>query len=333
MYLKRRILIAASLVILIIAIGTTGYNLIEGWGLLDSIFMTVTTITTVGYREVHPLSKGGMIFTIILILTGLGIVFYILNMGARVLIEGEIRELFGRRRLEKRIKNLKGHQIVCGFGRMGKIISREFKARGLEFVVIERDPLSAGLAEDGILFIAGDATKDEVLKEAGIDTAVGLISVLPTDAENLYTVLTAKGLNPNLRIVARAGEEGSEQKLLRAGADKVVSPYYIGGLRIAHTILKPAVCDFVEFATRAGNIELQMEEISVQEKSGLDGQTLDTTGIGRDLGVIIVSIIRPGEEMMFNPTSKTVLKAGDVLIALGDVKKLAQVEEMARRAG
>jgi len=332
MHLRRRILIAASLILLIISIGATGYNLIEGWGLLDSIYMTIITITTVGYKEVHPLSKQGMVFTIILILTGLGMVFYILNMGAKILIEGELKELFGRRKLEKKIKSLKGHFIVCGFGRMGKIISREFRAKGVDFIVIEKDPVSAGLEDKGVLFVRGDATRDEILKEAGIESATGLISVLPTDAENLYTVLTAKGLNPNLRVVARAGEEGSEQKLLRAGADKVVSPYYIGGLRIAHTLLKPAVCDFIEFATRAGNIELQMEEISVQGGSKVDGRTLDESGIGRDLGVIIVSIIRPGEEMMFNPTSKTVLKAGDVLIALGDVKKLALVEGMAGRA-
>jgi len=332
MHLKRRILIAASLIFLIISIGVTGYNLIEGWNLLDSLYMTVTTITTVGYREVHPLSPAGRVFTIFLILTGLGMVFYILNMGARILIEGELKELFGRRKLERRIKSLKGHYIVCGFGRMGKIISREFRAKGVDFIVVEKDPISAGLVEKDILFVEGDATRDEILKEAGIESATGLISVLPTDAENLYTVLTAKGLNPNLRIVARAGEEGSEQKLLRAGADKVVSPYYIGGLRIAHTLLKPAVCDFVEFATKAGNIELQMEEVTVQEGSRLDRQTLDEAGIGRDLGVIIVSIIRPGEEMMFNPTSKTVVKAGDVLIALGDVKKLAVLEGMARRA-
>lgn len=332
MSLENRILIAIGLIFLIFSIGVAGYEIIEGWNFLDALYMTVITVTTVGYREVHPMDTYGRIFTMALILFSLGTVFYILNTGARILIEGELGQVFGRRKVERKIKGLTGHYIICGYGRLGRIISREFKAKGVDFVVIERDPAATGLENSGILYVTGDATKDEVLRGAGIDKAGGLISVLPTDAENLFTVLSAKGINPDLRVVARAGEEGSEQKLLRAGADKVVSPYYIGGLRIAHTLLKPAVCDFIEFATKSGNIELQMEEVTVQHGSTLEGKTLDETGIGRDLGVIVVSINRPGEEMMFNPTSRTSVKAGDVLIALGDVKKLSVLERMARSA-
>lgn len=330
MSLKNRILIAVGLIFLIFSIGVAGYKLLEGWNFLDSLYMTVITVTTVGYREVHTLDARGRIFTMALILFSLGTVFYILNTGARILIEGELKEVFGRRKVEKKIRSLRGHYIVCGYGRMGRIISREFQAKGVDFIVIERDPVTTGLEGKGILYIEGDATRDEVMREAGIENASGLISVLPTDAENLFTVLTAKGINPNLRVVARAGEEGSEQKLLRAGADRVVSPYYIGGLRIAHTLIKPAVCDFIEFATKSGNIELQMEEVTIQHGSKLEGKTLDETGIGRDLGVIVVSINRPGEEMKFNPTSRTTVKGGDVLIALGDVKKLSELERMAR---
>jgi voltage-gated potassium channel len=168
----------------------------------------------------------------------------------------------------------------------------------------------------------GDATRDDILKEASIERAKGLISVLPTDAENLYVVLSAKGLNPALFIVARAGEEGSEQKLLRAGADRVISPYHTGGLRIAHTVLKPAVVDFIEFATKSGNIDLQIEEIPIPVGSGLTGLTLDQCGIGRDLGVMIVAIKKPTGDMKFNPTFRTVIEPGDTMIALGEASKL-----------
>ncbi len=327
---RRQIFYSLVLVLLVIATGTAGYMLIERWGLLDALYMTVITITTVGYREVHPLSRYGMVFTIFLILFSLGIVFYILNTGARAIIEGEFAQLLGRRKLEKRIKKLKDHYIICGYGRMGKIISREFQANGSEFVVIEKEPLPPGAEEAGLLIVQGDATRDEVLKEAGIETAAGLVSVLPTDAENLYVVLTAKGLNPTLNVVARAGDEGSEQKLLRAGADRVVSPYFIGGLRIAHTILKPAVMDFIEFATKSGNLELQMEEIYISEGSPLAGQSLDQCGLGRDLGIIVVGMKEAQEEMKFNPTSRSVLKAGNVLIALGEASNLKKLEKLAK---
>ena len=329
MMYRRQILYSALLVFLVLAAGTAGYSLIEGWGFLDSLYMTVITITTVGYREVHRLDRAGIVFTIFLIFFGLGIILYILNTGAKILIEGEFAQLLGRRKLEKRIKKLSSHFIICGYGRMGKIISREFQANGTEFVVIEKQVLPPEAVPPGLLMIQGDATMDEVLKEAGIESASGLVSVLPTDAENLYVVLTAKGLNPQLTVVARAGEEGSEQKLLRAGADRVVSPYYIGGLRIAHSILRPAVVDFIEFATRSGNMELQMEEILISPSSRLVGQTLDQCGLGRDLGIIVVGMKGSHNDMKFNPTSRSVLKAGNVLIALGESSRLKALEEMA----
>ncbi|MDA8155430.1 MAG: potassium channel protein [Actinomycetota bacterium] len=330
MLLKRQFAFSALLMLLVLAVGTTGYSLIEGWRLFDSFFMTVITVTTVGYGEVHKLDRAGEAFTVVLLFFSLGIIFYILNTGAKAVIEGEFRNILGRRKLEKKMQNLKGHYIICGYGRMGRIISREFLANKVHYAVIEKALPPEGVPA-GLLVVQGDATKDEVLKEAGIERAAGLVSVLPTDAENLYVVLTAKGLNPALTVVARAGEEGSEQKLLRAGADRVISPYHIGGLRIAHTILKPAVVDFIEFATSSGSIELRMEEVNVQEGSGLAGKTLDESGVGRDLGVIIVAM-KSGGEMRFNPTSRSVMKAGDVLIALGDIPKLRTLEKMAGKA-
>ena len=318
-----------TLIVFIIAFGTIGYMVIEGWNFLDSIYMTITTITTVGYREIHDLSFKGMLFTIVLIVGGVGTALYALTTGAGVLLEAEFKDIFGRRKLEKKIKALNDHYIVCGYGRMGKIISKELKAEGVKFIVIEKGSQMMQEKED-ILFLIGDATHDHTLKEAGIERAKGLISVLSTDAENLFVVLSARGLNPGLLIIARAAEEDSEQKLLRGGATKVISPYHIGGLRMAHTVLKPTVVDFIEFATKSGNIELQMQEITIQEGSSLIGLTLEQCGIGRDLGVIIVAIKQSTGDTRFNPTFRSTLKAGDTLIALGEISKLRVIEEMAK---
>ena len=328
--MRKKLFLALALIIIVIAFGTAGYQLIEGWNFLDALYMTIITLTTVGYREVHELSSRGMIFTIVLLMVGVGTFLYALRAGAKIILEGELQELFGRKRLEKKIKELKGHYIVCGYGRMGKIICRELKAKNVPFVAIERNGDFLNNRLDDFLGISGDATNDDILREAGIERAKGLISVLPNDALNLYVVLSARELNPDLHIVARAGEEGSENKLLRAGADKVVSPYHIGGLRIAHTILRPAVVDFIEFATKTGNIELQMEEVTIPEGSSMADKSLDQCGIGRELGIIIVGIKRHTGEMRFNPTSRSTIKAGDTLIALGEISKLKVLENMSR---
>ncbi|HXX56808.1 MAG TPA: potassium channel protein [Thermodesulfovibrionales bacterium] len=329
--LRKQFVFSLVLIVIVILSGTIGYMGIERWTVFDSLYMTVTTITTVGYGEVHPLSDMGRLFTLVLIVFGVSTILYTFNNAARIVIEGEIQEIFGRKKLEKKIKGLRNHYIVCGYGRMGKVICKELKEKEANFVVVEKEQIAPDTSGGDVLFIRGDATRDEVLKEAGIERATGLISVLSTDAENLYVVLSARVLNPALSIVARAGEEGSEEKLLRAGADRVVSPYYIGGLRIAHSVLKPAVVDFIEFATRSGNIDLQMEEIFVQEGSKIAGSTLDECGIGRELGIIIVAIKRSDGEMLFNPTFRTSIKSGDVLIALGERSKLRVLEDMAGR--
>lgn len=327
--LRKKLIQVLLLIFLIITFGTVGYMVIEGWNLLDSVYMTVTTLTTVGYREVHELSFRGIIFTVFLIIGGVGTVLYALSTGAKVILEGELKDIFGRKRLERKIKELNNHYIVCGYGRMGKIIAKELKDEKAKFVVVEKNAMALEGKED-ILLLLGDATRDNILREVGVEKARGLISVLPTDAENLFVVLSARRLNPNLLIVARAAEEDSERKLLWAGANKVISPYLIGGLRMVQTVLKPMVVDFIEFATRSGNIELQMQEIKIQENSSLVGLTLEECGIGRDLGVIIVAIKQPTGDTKFSPTFRSTVKAGDTLIALGETSKLKVLEEMAQ---
>lgn len=326
--IHRKFIFILILLIGVLAFGTVGYMIIEDMKFIDAFYMTVITLATVGFKEVKELDESGKIFTIILILSGFGVFTYTLTTGAKIIIEGEIKEVFKKRKMRKKINLMSQHYIVCGYGRMGSIIFKELKANNVPVVVIEKN--KNNLPEDEeFVYIEGDATHDEVLRAAGIDKAKGLITVLPSDAENLYVVLSARELNPNLFIVARAVEKEAEPKLKRAGANKVVSPYFIGGLRIAHTILRPTVVDFLEFATRSEHIEIQIEEIEVSPKSTLVGKTIAQSGIGRDFGVIIIGIKREDGRMKFNPTSQTLIKKGDTLIAIGQIDKLATLEKLA----
>jgi voltage-gated potassium channel len=309
--------------------------IIEGWGLLDAVYMTVITITTIGFKEVGVLSEPGRIFTVLLIFFSVGAVFYSLNNAARVIIEGELADVFGRRRLRHMISMMSEHYIICGHGRMGRIISRELLGRKVPFVIIEREKDEEYEFDDSVPVLYGDATRDSTLIDAGIERAKGLISVLPSDAENLYVVLSARGMNPTLNIVARAVEDGSEKKLLRAGANRVVSPYHIGALRIAHTLIKPAVVDFIEFTTQSGKggIGLDMEEILVAEGSELAGCTLSQCGIGRDLGLIVIAVKRPDGELIVSPSHDAVMNPEDTLVVLGNEEKLDVLERMAGLKG
>ncbi|MCK9374952.1 MAG: potassium channel protein [Syntrophobacterales bacterium] len=317
----------ASLAALLV-VGSLGFVWLEGWNFFDALYMTVTTLTTVGYGEIHPLDRLGRIYNMVLILAGMGVLLYIVGGLARVLIEGEIRAALGKRKLIKHIKKLKGHFIICGFGRIGEIICRQLKERGLSLVVIETDPaLITRLEELGYFFISGDATRDEVLLEAGIERAKGLVAVVSTDADNVYVVLTARSLNPKLLIVARGEESGSEKKLLRAGADKVESPYRMGGQKMAHTILHPTVVTFMELAMKEG-VDWSMEEIAVGQTSTLLGVPLKDSGIRQKLDLILVAIKRADGDMLFNPSHDTPILAGDTLIALGLRKNLDALEEL-----
>ncbi len=326
--INRKFVVILLLLMGILLFGTFGYMSIESMSFLDALYMTVITLATVGFREVKELSENGKIFTIILILSGFGIFTYTLTVGARIIIEGEIKEVFKKRKMNKKIEALSNHYIICGYGRMGSIIVKELKASNIPVVIIEKNKANLQQEED-IVYIEGDATHDEVLISAGIQRAKGLISVLPSDAENLYVVLSARELNKNLFIVARAVDKEAEHKLKRAGADRVVSPYFIGGLRMAHTVLRPTVVDFLEFATRAEYAEIQIEEIEISKKSSLIGKTIGQSGMGRDLGVIIIGIKRSDGRMKFNPTSQTLIKDGDTLIVIGHSDKLSELERLA----
>lgn len=325
---QKKLFFVLFLITAIVIYGTVGYMFIEKINFLDALYMTVITLATVGYKEVKDLSINGKIFTILLIFSGFGVFTYALTTGAKIIIEGEIKEAFKKRNMKKKIDNLRDHYIICGFGRMGRIIAKELRSNNIPFVIVEKN--RENLPEEGdFLYIKGDATKDEILKGAGIERAKGLITVLSSDTENLYVVLSAKGLNPELFIVARAAEEGAEIKLKRAGADRVVSPYHIGGLRIAHTVLRPTVVDFLEFATRSEHVEIQIEEIPVQKGSILAGRTIGESDIGKGIGAIIIGIKRADGSMIFNPTSQTKIEEGDTLIVLGEAPKLLILEKMA----
>jgi voltage-gated potassium channel len=316
-----------SLLVLLLA-GSLGFMWLEGWDFFDSLYMTVTTLTTVGYGETHPLNKIGRIYNMALILTGMGVLFYIIGSLARVVVEGELRAVLGRRKLIKHIKRLKNHYILCGFGRIGEIVARDLKSRGLSLVVIENDPgMLTVLESSGYYFINGDATREDVLLEAGIERAKGLITVLSTDADNVYVVLTGRSLNPKLFIVARGEDFASENKLLRAGADKVESPYRMGAQKMAQTIMRPTLVTFMELAMKEG-VEWSMEEIAVGQTSALLGVPLADSGIRQKLNLILVAIKRDNGEMLFNPSHETRIQPGDTLIALGQRKNLDALEAM-----
>ncbi len=314
----------------ILVVGTSGYSLIEGWSVFDSFYMTAITITTVGFSEVHPLSTGGKVFTLIILFLGFGIALISLSHLAASFLHGEIQEIFGRRRMEKELKKMTEHFILCGFGRMGKVIANEFQKKSVPFVVIEKnlEELRSLLDNKSIVYIAGNANDEETLKLAGIDRARGVVAAVSTDADNAFISMTARGLNQKLRIVARSSDSTSVGRLKLAGANKVVSPYIIGGTRIAQAILNPALVDFIEAATDRDRPEIEMAEVEIRTGCAYDGMSLESPEI-KALELIVVSIQRNNQRMLFKPDAKTELVGGDRVIAVG---RPEQIQKMVDRA-
>jgi voltage-gated potassium channel len=322
--------LVALLIAAVMVVGTAGYMLIEGWGWFDAFYMTAITITTVGYLEVHPMSTAGRLFTVFVLFTGVGLFFYAFTLFMALLAGGTLVERRERKRLGRMLENLNDHFILCGFGRMGEIIAREFARQAVPFVVIERSSERMHVAMDqGFLVVEADASNEDVLKRVGINRARGFVAAVSTDAENVYAVLSARLLKPDLFIVGRAESEDARVKLKRAGADRVISPYHLGGLQLAQTALRPAVVDFVQLATSSDNMNLNLEQVRIGAGSPLNGCSLIAAALRQRFGVVVVGIRRADGKMDFNPEPETEMHAGDDLVVLGRAHSLKELQTAA----
>lgn len=305
-------------VLVVIIFGTVGYETIEGWDWFDSLYMTIITLSTIGYQEVHPLSDSGRFFTIILVLLGLGIVSVVLTTVAHKIIQQEVTWLFKRSKVDRIIRRMKGHTIICGYGRLTRIVAQALSASGQQLIIIEADEHRCVEAEqDGFLVLHGDATQEETLRKAGVAAAKQLVSLLPKDSDNLYVILSSKEMNPGLFIFSRAEDDIGEKRLKKAGAARIVSPYRIGGQKIADGLLRPYVTDFIDLAGSASGHALQLEEILIPANSPLNGRMLKDSGLRQKTNIIVAAIISKEGEMQFNPSGDTIIEAGSTLIGLG----------------
>ena len=330
LYLKRFLLIVASLSATLL-IGTVGFMWVEGWTLFDSLYMSLITLTTVGYGEVHPLSFKGRVFASFLMLVGVTTVFVSIAVIGETLLRLEMTDYFGRRRRDRMLKNISGHYIVCGAGRVGRSVINELLRSRASVVLIDNRVDRAGWATDkGVITLVGDATKDEILRQAQIDTAKGLVAAISSDAENVYVTLSAKVLNPDLVIAARASDEQAEEKLRRAGAATVFTPYSFIGHRLAQSMLRPHVATFLDVASafrQSSALDLEIEQLQIGRASPLVSNTLEQLRLAKNYGVIVLAVQHKTGVMQFNPPADTNIEAGDVLIAMGERPKLRLLEE------
>jgi voltage-gated potassium channel len=325
-----RTLSAALLCVAII--GTAGFHYIEHWSWFDGFYMVLITLTTIGYAEVHPLSQAGRYFNVGIILAGVGVVFMLLGALGQTLLEFEFENIFGRRKMEREIERLQGHYIICGAGRVGRAVARQLENNPAQFIILESNEAKAERIrqETGWLIVHADATQESQLVAARIHVAAGLVAATTNDPSNIYVVLTARSLNPSLKIIARASEEDAEKHMHTAGADQVISPYGFAGFRIAQAFLRPHIINFLEATLlRSNELGLELEELTIHPKSVYVGQGLRSSGIRQDLGITVLAIKREGEAMKYSPAPDAVLSAGDRMIVMGEPGRLRELEMLA----
>lgn len=330
--LYRKLAVAGSLIVGVLIMGTAGYMMLQGWNLLDAVYMTVITVATVGFHEVGDLTATGRIFTMVLIFLGIGVGGYAIGNIAAFFVEGQMLDLLRGRKMEKEITSLKDHIIVAGCGKIGIEVCCRLHNMGEKFIVIDKDEdkISEALARD-YLAAVGEATDDEILERAGIKHARGLISAISDDSANVYLVLTARALNANLRIIARGTDEASLKKMIRAGADRVVSPFEIGARRMAALMVQPEIIDFIDAFSPGASLGLRLEKVELLPSSDLVGKRLDESHIKRDTGgALILAIEEPGLATQINPPGSTILKANDKLLTIADDEQIARLKQLAR---
>ena len=321
----RRTGVIGAISIALLGFGTAGYMFLQHFTFIEALYMTVITLSTVGFTEVHALDTAGRVFTIVLITMGAGFVAFSLAYFSQIVVDGDVLEAYRRRKLTKKLDQMENHYIICGYGQMGQIVADKLLEHKVPVVVIEsEEAMLPRLRERGLVYLFGDATEEDNLLSAGIARAKGLVTVVSKDAENVFIVLTARDLNRELLIFGRAGSPGTDKRLLKAGADRVVSPYAIGAAKIAHNILRPTVTDFLELALSGEGMDLSLEEMIIPEKSKLVGMELMASGIRGGYDLIIVAIKRSHGKMVFNPAPKEKLQPGDTLVAIGSVENLSR---------
>jgi voltage-gated potassium channel len=312
------------LLLLILIAGTLGYHFIEGWSLFDSLYMSVITLATVGYSETHPLTIPGRVFTIFLILGGMGIILYGISEITQFIVQGGIGGILRRRKMERTIKKISHHYILCGAGKNGHYVLEELIRTKRKVVVVEKDPKKVQtLINRGIPTIEGDASSDNVLHSAGIDRAIGLVSTLPEDKDNLFVVITARGLNPKLRIVAKVDDIEVREKFFRSGANSAVSAPYIGGLRMASELIRPDTTTFLDSMMRDSSA-LRVDEVKIGSTTSYRGKTIESCDVLASSDVVLVSMRRGMDErdFIFNPPPSTIINTGDTLIFIGNPEQL-----------
>ena len=331
---NRHLIVSIILLTAILIVGTAGYMIIEDWRFLDALYMTIITISTVGYREINQIGDPGRVFTILLVAVGVGFTLYVAAAVVQFMVEGRMRILLGRRRLDQKINRLKNHYIVCGYGRIGRVICRNLKRKPLDVVAIDKSPeLIPVMDADDILYVSGDAADEASLIKAGIKRAKGLVAALATDTDNVFLVLSARQLAPELTIIARASKEAVKSKLQAAGADSVESPYEMGAVSMAHHIIRPTVTNFLDLAFAHRRKDIQMEEIPVSQSSELVNVPLKDSGIRQNFNLIIIAIKKPDGNMLFNPSFEAAIMPEDTVIAVGELENLQKLEKILNPLG